>query len=131
MDENKTFIKYLHELDSPISKDELAEWPDDIGLFMEGLSNPDKLEELWGQLKAKKLWDESQFRSASRPDRYLANTHPSDDSIPIKNYMGRWCNMIHRPSPNDQLPPSPTPVLDEPMPPLFSLEELEYLKKIQ
>ena len=33
--------------------------PNDIDLFMEGLSNPDKLEALWKQSKAKKLWDES------------------------------------------------------------------------
>ena len=43
--QDQAFIDYLDELDWPISEDELAEWSDDIDLFMEGLSNPDKLEE--------------------------------------------------------------------------------------
>ena len=42
-----------------MSDDELVEWSDDIDLFMEGLSNPDKIEGHWEQSKAKKLWDES------------------------------------------------------------------------
>ena len=117
------------EHSSIISDDELVEWSDDIDLFMEGLSNPDKLEELWGHSKAKQLWDKSQSRSPSRLNRYLVSTHPPDDSVPIKDYMGQWCNVIHQPSPNDQLPPSPTPMSDERMPPLFSPEELKILKK--
>ena len=44
--QDQAFIKYLEELDEPISKDELADWSHDIDLFMEGLSNPDKLETL-------------------------------------------------------------------------------------
>jgi hypothetical protein len=59
MEHDLAFINYVDELDGPISEDELAEWPNDIDLFMEGLSNPDKLEALWKQSKAKKLWDES------------------------------------------------------------------------
>jgi len=46
LEQEQTFIKYLKELDEPISKDELAEWSNDIDLFMEGLSNPDKLKTL-------------------------------------------------------------------------------------
>jgi len=41
-------------LDEPIPEDELADWSHDIDLFMEGLINPDKLEALWEQSKAKK-----------------------------------------------------------------------------
>ena len=37
---------YLEELDETISEDELAKWSHDIDLFMEGLTNPDKLEAL-------------------------------------------------------------------------------------
>ena len=61
MEHDLAFINYLDELDGPISEDELAEWSNDIDLFMEGLSNPNKLEALWKQSKAKKLWDESLF----------------------------------------------------------------------
>ena len=44
LEQDQAFIKYLEELDEPIPEDELAEWSHDIDLFMEGLSNPDKLE---------------------------------------------------------------------------------------
>ena len=46
LEQDRAFIKYLEELDEPISKDELAEWSHDIDLFMEGLTKPDKLEAL-------------------------------------------------------------------------------------
>ena len=46
LEQDQAFIKYLEELDEPISEDELAEWSNDIDLFMEGLINPDKLETL-------------------------------------------------------------------------------------
>ena len=74
MDRDQAFIDYLNELDGPIPEDELIEWSDDIDLFLEGLSNPDKLEELWEQSKAKKLWDESQTKTVSQLDKHLANT---------------------------------------------------------
>ena len=45
-EQDQAFIKYLEELDEPIPEDELAEWSHDIDLFMEGLTNPDKLETL-------------------------------------------------------------------------------------
>jgi hypothetical protein len=51
IDRDQAFIEYLDELDGPIPDDELVEWSDDINLFMEGLSNPDKLEELWENQK--------------------------------------------------------------------------------
>ena len=54
LEQDQAFIKYLEELDEPIPEDELAEWSHDIDLFMEGLNNPDKLEALWEQSKAKK-----------------------------------------------------------------------------
>ena len=102
MEQDQAFIDYHDELDGPISEDKLAEWSNDIDLFMEGLSNPDKLEALWEQSKAKKLWDESQRKQPTRLDRYLSKSHPANDSIPIEDYMGRWCNVIQTPS-------SPTP----------------------
>ena len=59
LEQDQAFIKYLEELDEPISEDELAEWSHNINLFMEGLTNLDKLEALWEQSKVKKLWDDS------------------------------------------------------------------------
>ena len=59
LEQDQAFIKYLEELNEPISEDELAEWSNDIDLFMEGLTNPDKLETLWKQSKAKNLGDDS------------------------------------------------------------------------
>ena len=55
LEQDQVFIKYLEQLDEPIPEDELADWSHDIDLFMEGLNNPDKLETLWKQSKAKKL----------------------------------------------------------------------------
>jgi len=83
---------------------------------MEGLSNPDKLEGLWEQSKAKKLWDESQSKSPTQLDQYLLESHPTNDSVPITDYMGQWCNVIQTPS-------TPTPQEDHCMPQLFSPEE--------
>ena len=40
----------------------------DIEFFMEGLTNPDKLETLWEQSKAKKLWDDSQNKPSDKLD---------------------------------------------------------------
>src|SRR6185503_11429312 len=57
LEQDQSFIKYLEELDDPISEDELAEWSHDIDLFMEGLNNPHKLEAFWERSKAKKLRD--------------------------------------------------------------------------
>jgi hypothetical protein len=42
-------------LDEPITEDKLAEWSCDIDPFMEGLSNPNKLEALWEKSKEKNL----------------------------------------------------------------------------
>ena len=53
LEQDQAFIRYLEELDEPISEDELAEWSNDIDLFMEGLTNPDKLETLWENPKRK------------------------------------------------------------------------------
>ena len=38
LEQDQAFMKYLEELDEPISEDELAEWSNDIDLFMEGLT---------------------------------------------------------------------------------------------
>ena len=110
-EQDQAFIDYLDELDGPISKDELVEWSNDIDLFMEGLSNPDKLEGLWEQSKAKKLWDESQSKSPTQLDQYLLESYPTNDSVPIKDYMGQWCNFINQPALDIQTPRSPTPVV--------------------
>ena len=84
--EDQTFIKYLEELDDPISEDELAEWSHDIDLFMEGLTNPDKLETLWEQSKAKKLWVDSQNKSLNQ---HLSQSHPTEDSVSTEDYISR------------------------------------------
>jgi len=77
LEQDQAFIKYLEELNEPIPEDELADWSHDIDLFMEGLDNPDKLEALWEQSKAKKLW-------------YDRRT-------------GNWINIYHKPSPQKTL----------------------------
>ena len=79
LEQDQAFIKYLEELDEPISEDELTEWSNDIYLFMEGLTNPDKLETLWKQSKAKKLWDDSQNGTSVQLDQYLSNSHLAED----------------------------------------------------
>ena len=66
LEQDQAFIKYLEEHNKPISEDELAEWSKDIDLFMEGLTNPNKLETLWEQSKVKRLWDESQNKSSTQ-----------------------------------------------------------------
>jgi len=73
LEQDQAFIKYLGELDEPISEDELAEWSHDIDLFMEGLTNPDNLEAHWEKSKAKKLWDDSH----SSLDQHLSQHHPT------------------------------------------------------
>ena len=50
--DDRAFIDYLNKLDGLDSFDDLDDWSDDIDLFMEGLSNPDKIDELWEISKA-------------------------------------------------------------------------------
>jgi hypothetical protein len=87
-------------------------WSNDIDLFMEGLTNPDKLETLWEQSKVKKLWGESQNKSSTQLDQYLSKSHPAEDSVSIEDYMTHWCNII-------QTPNSPTPQENHRTPQLF------------
>jgi len=56
---------------------------------MEGLTNPDKLETLWEQSKAKKLWDDSQKKTSAQLDQCLSDSHPAEDSVSIEDYMSR------------------------------------------
>ena len=86
---------------------------------MEGLSNPDKLEALWERSKAKKLWDDSQNRPL---DQHLSQTRPTEDSVSVKEYMGRRCNMV-------QTPNSPTPQENHRVPHIPSLEKWDNLDK--
>ena len=69
-------------------------------MFMEGLSNPHKLKELWQQSKAKKIWDNFQAtrlhskQNNPQPTRLgtfssSGNDQP-DDNVLIANYMNRW-----------------------------------------
>ena len=78
LEQDQAFIKYLEEMDEPIFEDEIAEWSHDIDLFMEGLTNPDKLEALWEQSKVNKLWDDSQNKSLIQLDQYLSQSHPAE-----------------------------------------------------
>ena len=87
LEQDQAFIKYLEQLDEPIPEDELADWSHDIDLFMEGLSNPDKLEALWEQSKAKNCWDDSQSKSPTQLDQHLSESHPEEDSVSIEDYM--------------------------------------------
>ena len=88
--QDQAFVKYLEELGETIPEDELAEWSHDIDLFMEGLTNPDKLEALWEKSKAKKLWDDS-HRSL---DKHLSQHRPAEVSVSIEDYMSWWCNVV-------------------------------------
>ena len=85
---------------------------------MEGLSNPDKLETLWEQSKAKKLWDHSH----KSLDQYLSEPHPAEDSVSIEDYKSRWSNIV-------QTPNSPTPQEDLRMPQTSSPEKRDNLDK--
>ena len=96
-------------MDEPVSEDELAEWSHDIDLFMKGVTNPNKLEALWEQSKAKNLWEDSQSKSPTQLDQHLSESRPEEDSVSIKDYMNRWCNVV-------QTPNSPTPQEDHRMP---------------
>jgi len=55
LEHDQEFINYVDELDDTGSFDDLNDWTDDVNLFMEGLCNPDKIDELWQQSKSKKL----------------------------------------------------------------------------
>jgi len=109
-------------LDEPIPKDELADWSHDIDLFMEGLINPDKLEALWEQPKAKNLWDDSQSKSPTQLDQHLSEFHPEEDSVSIEDYMNPWCNIVKTPN-------SPTPQEDHRMLQTSSSEKRNNLDK--
>ena len=76
LEQDQAFIKHLEELDELISKDELAEWSNNIDLFMKGLINPDKLKTLWEQSKAKKLWDDSQNKTSAKIGSVLIRISP-------------------------------------------------------
>ena len=84
LEQDQAFIKYLEQLDEPIPEDELADWSHDIDLFMEGLINPDMLEALWEQCKAKNLWDDSQSKSPTQLDQHLSEFRPEEDSVQSK-----------------------------------------------
>jgi len=86
---------------------------------MEGLTNPDKLETLWEQSKAKKLWVDSQNRSLNQ---HLSQSHRAEDSISIEDYMSRSRNVV-------QTPNSPTPQEDHRMPQICSSEKRDNLDK--
>lgn len=55
LEHDQEYINYVEELDGIGSFDDLDDWTDDVDLFMEGLCNPDKIDELWQQSKAKRL----------------------------------------------------------------------------
>ena len=64
----------------------------------------------------KKLWDDSQNKSMTELGQYLSQSHPTEDSVSIEDYM-------------IQTPNSPTPQENHRMLPLFSLEERDNLDK--
>jgi len=61
-----------------------------------------------------KLLDDT--KPKTQLDKYLTESHPTTDSLPIEDYMGRWCNFI-------QVPSSLTPQESHHMPQLISPEE--------
>ena len=70
----------------------------------------------------KKLWDDSQNKSSTQLDRYLSESHPTEDSVSIKDYTSRWCNVI-------QTPESPTPQENHRITQLFSPKERNNLER--
>jgi len=90
------------------------------------LDNPNKMEhpEFVNPWASDLLSDNS---LSNRLDKYLADSHPKDETIPIDNYVSRWHNVIHQASPDDQASRSPTSAIDERMPPLLSPKEIENL----
>ena len=106
LDADQALIGYLNKLNDPDSFDDFDDWSDDNDLFMEGLSNPEKIEELWEKSKAKKLQDDPQYNPTTYKQDYLfTNTASPDDSIQLEDYMGQWCNTAHQ---RVQFPDSPT-----------------------
>ena len=67
--DDREFINYLNNFETPDKFDGLEEWSDDIDLFMESLINPDKIEELWHISKAKKMWDDLQLHEQHEQQR--------------------------------------------------------------
>ena len=52
---NREFTDYVKSLDPPDEFDDLDDWTDDVDLFMQGLCNPHKIDELWLQAKAMEM----------------------------------------------------------------------------
>jgi hypothetical protein len=79
----------LNNLDGPDSCDDLDDWSDDIDLFMEGLSNPNKIDKLWEKSKARKFGADPQYNPVSyKQDDFYSNAASPDDSIQLEHYMG-------------------------------------------
>jgi len=97
--DNREFINYLNNLETLDEFDNLEEWSDDIDLFMKGLLNPDKLEELWHISKAKKMSDDFQSHqkhqqehtaqpTAQRDDCATTQTPHASDDVALRARMG-------------------------------------------
>ena len=89
-------MEFLEELDCPDDLDNFDEWSDEVDMFMEVLSNPYKLEELWQQSKAKKLWDnfqatrlhfEKKNPRLARSGISSSEDNKPGDTISITDYM--------------------------------------------
>ena len=70
----------MNKFDPPEDFVDLEEWMVDFSLFMEGLCNPHKIDELWQQSKAKKIWDSFQSSFESHQTPWHQNPQPTQQS---------------------------------------------------
>ena len=84
---SQAFVDYLNELEGS------TEWPEDLNLFLKQLSDSEKIEQVRGEPQAK-INDQIRKHN-TKLDNYLANTGQFQDSVPINEYMNRWCNALH------------------------------------
>jgi len=105
------FVDQLEEIELPVDN-EARNQPNFKTI------SPKTLTELEEDLD--KLLDDT--KPKTQLDKYLTESHPTTDSLPIQDYMGRWCNFI-------QVPSSPTPQESHHMPQLISTEERDNLNR--
>ena len=78
---------YINSLDPLDTLDDLDNWSDDINLFMQGLADPARFDELWLKVKAKETWEKFQWNlpEITSPGDNLENPRPSEKDLKIWN----------------------------------------------
>jgi len=93
--DDREFIDYINSRDNPNNFDDLDDWTDDIDLFMEGLCNPHKIDELWQQSKAKKMWEnfQSSFQNHHAPEENILQPDAQSESPLTDETSQGWDDM--------------------------------------